>query len=317
MVEIRPWKPGDEDAILALFQDVFGQAMSPEYWRWRFEHHPDGGPLIMLAWDGERLAGHYAVSRAPLMVGGRIQRAALSMTTMTHSDYRGQDLFSRMATALYDELAAQGFVAVLGFPNRMSHVPFRQKLDWIDIEEISTMVLRGDRLRRKPTVDPDVDEIGSIDERVGALARDVASEAGFAGARDTRILRWRVDENPVNEYRRFVLGGGDRAAADAEAYAITKPYGEAGLDLVEFGARDETAAKRMVDHVAALAFEEGIAQINCWCVPGAPHRLVLERAGFAADAPVTYFGGRAFHPLDDDFGDARRWRVSMLDSDLY
>ena len=132
-MRIAPWQPGDETAIIDLFASVFGQQMSPEFWRWRYCDHPSGGPLAVLAWDGDRLAAHYAASHGPLRVNGVPTEAALSMTTMTHSDYRGQGLFERTAETLYATLADMGKAAVWGFPNRMSSVPFRKKLGCVDL----------------------------------------------------------------------------------------------------------------------------------------------------------------------------------------
>ncbi len=46
---IRGYRPGDEAAILELFQESFGNVLSPERWRWRYVDNPCGGPRISLA----------------------------------------------------------------------------------------------------------------------------------------------------------------------------------------------------------------------------------------------------------------------------
>ena len=114
-MELRPYAPGDEVAILRLFERSFGKPLSEAFWRWRFMDDPHGGPLIELAWDGHILAGHYAVSPMTVAIEGERCLASLSMTTMTDPDYRGQGLFGQLATRLYaaaDRARARGRVRV-------------------------------------------------------------------------------------------------------------------------------------------------------------------------------------------------------------
>ena len=53
--DIRTWQPGDEIAILELFEQSYGRELPLQFWNWRFKDHPSGGPLIMLAFDDEKL----------------------------------------------------------------------------------------------------------------------------------------------------------------------------------------------------------------------------------------------------------------------
>jgi len=311
-LDIRPWRPGDETAIIALFETVFARPMTPAFWRWRFLDHPAGGPLIMLAWDGDRLAGHYAASHAPLVVEGKPLAAALSMTTMTHPDYRGRGLFEALGGALYEQLSAQGFAAIWGFPNTLSHLPFRGKLGWFDVCDVATMTLDLTQ-RAAPAADRRVVTVSQTDARFGALSARLARQTPIGGLRDAPTLAWRIDRNPVNRYRLFALEEGDGIVG----YAVTKAYGAAAVDLVELRAEDDAAGKLLLETVIAATAAEGARHLHAWRLSHDAQRLVFERAGFAAGAPVTYFGGRALGPLSAAPDDLRHWRLSMLDSDIY
>ncbi len=311
-LDIRPWRPGDEIAIIALFETVFARPMTPAFWRWRFLDHPAGGPLIMLAWDGDRLAGHYAASHAPLSVEGEALAAALSMTTMTHPDYRGRGLFEALGGALYEQLSAQGFAAVWGFPNTMSHLPFRGKLGWFDVCDVATMTLDLTQ-RAAPAADRRGVTLAQTDARFGALSARLARQTPIGGLRDAPTLAWRIDRNPVNRYRLFALEDGDEIAG----YAVPKAYGAAAADLVELRADGDAAGKLLLEAVIATIASEGVRHLHAWRLPHDAQRLVFERAGFAAGAPVTYFGGRTFGSRCAALDDLRRWRLSMLDSDIY
>lgn len=309
--EIRPWRPGDETAILGLFHAAFQRHMSPDFWRWRFQNHPDGGPLISLAWAGDTLVGHYAASQGPLVINGERRNAALSMTTMTHPDFRGQGLLEATGLALYDSLTAQGYVSVWGFPNTQINVTRQRKLAWVPISDVATLSLpipaNGSHDLADCAITP------TVDARFDRLIQRQANAGTIHGARDGAILTWRLDQNPMHQYTRLVLPDGDEIAG----YAILKRYGGEAADLVELSAESPGAAQALIRAAMAHSAAEGCKSLHTWCMSHDPHRLLLERAGFTAGAPVTYFGGRALAPLGLDYDDARRWRLSMLDSDLY
>lgn len=309
-VEIRPWRPGDEAAILGLFRTVFGREMSPAYWRWRFLDHPAGGPCVMLAWAGDTLAAHYAASRATLSAAGETIPAALSMTTMTHPDWRGRGLLEATARALYATLADEGAAATLGFPNQMVHAARLTRLGWIDVCDAPTMTAD---LARPPAPDPAVVEIPAIDARFDRLAARLAPLTPVGFARDAATLAWRIDANPAQRYTRLVLPEGDEIAG----YALLKPFGAEAMDLVELRAADAAATRALLAASLARAAASGARRLHCWRLCAEPDRPAFERAGFAAGAPVTYFGGCALARPAALFDDPRRWRLAMLDSDLF
>ncbi len=131
---IRDYAEGDERAIIALFEQVFGRTMgaseSAEHWRWEFARNPTSTPTLELVWDGERLVGQYAVSPRRVWFCGAEQLAALSLDTMTHPDYGRQGIFSASAEACYARMGERGFAFVYGFPNANSIHGFEKYLRW-------------------------------------------------------------------------------------------------------------------------------------------------------------------------------------------
>lgn len=307
-MDLRAWQPGDEAAILTLFKIVFGTSMSEDFWRWRYLDHPAGGPLIALAWDGDRLAAHYAACRAPLLVDGAPRSAALSMTTMTHPDYRGQGLFERTASLLYEQMAEEELYAVYGFPNRNSNVPFRRKLDWSAIADIP--VLTRDIHPNETLAQGILIEAPRIDSRFDSIR---PPDGGLQSDHRAELLSWRIDRNPANSYLILTLP----ALEGLDGYVILKPYGKVEFDLVLMAANDERAYPDLIAGSLIAAQARGAQRINCWSLPQDPARIALERAGFQATAPVTYFGGRVLSGDRTDFDDPRRWRIAMIDSDVY
>jgi hypothetical protein len=312
-VELRPYRSGDEEAICKLFELVFGRKLSVEFWRWRYVDHPGGGPYAELAWDGDSLVGHYAASAATLTVNGAPWRAALSMTTMIHSDFRGQRLFERLAERLYERMTGDGVRLVLGFPNANSHRGFVKRLAWKSIYEIPVLTLRiTDRTLPLPLPHA-VEAISSFGEEFDAFWDKIRHSHPLWTWRDKTYLNWRYCRNPMSGYRMACW----REGGQILGFCVTKIYNDEVLDVVELVAREDRVAAGLVSWCVAEGRAHTVARIGTWLPLSAPARLQLESMGFAAEGPVTYFGVRGFGDAPIDLADYRNWAYSMGDSDVY
>lgn len=312
-VTFRPWEPGDEKDICTLFADSFGRPMDPDFWDWRFAQNPLGGPWVELAWDGTRLVGHYAISPLELVHGDTRLLTALSMTTMTHPDYRGQDLFGRLADRLYERLQAAGFACVWGFPNRFSHRLFISRLKWRDIGEIPTLTL--DLKDARVSVPADGAKLVTCRQAPDWLDPMAESEGlGYMRfGRGRALYDWRVFKAHEGAGRAFVLKYGDKDMG----FAALKPYGRRSYDILDFVAVDADAAGMLLALLVDMAKRDNMERLQIWLMLHHPFRGIMERAGFIADAPVTMLGARWFQPVSYDPYDMRLWRLPMIASDVY
>jgi predicted N-acetyltransferase YhbS len=304
-MELRPYIPGDEAAILRLFERSFGKPLSEAFWRWRFLDDPHGDPLIELAWDGDILAGHYAVSPTTIAIEGERRPASLSMTTMTDPDYRGKGLFGQLATRLYERLTELEHAAVFGFPNTSSHRGFIRDLGWEDVHEIP--MLRLDLASAKPLDGEGTRVVTQLDATFDALFERCRRLRPVIGWRDARHLAWRYLAHPTNDYTIVAVPTG---------YAVSKRIGE-DLDIVDLLVVDEDAHQLRALLGGVLAASPGARAVNLWMPLASPLHLELERIGFVPGAPTTYFGVRALAPLSVDLGDVRTWYYTMGDSDVF
>lgn len=312
-IELRPYQPGDEAAIRALFEGVFRRPLSDEFWRWRYRDHPGGGPYAELAWDGDRLAGHYAVAASPLAIDGERHPASLSMTTMIHPDYRGQRLFERSAEQLYERLIAEQHVAVYGFPNPNSHRGFLTRLGWGSIYEIPTLTLAIDPVRHAAPVPQQVGPVAGFDSAFDAHWDRVKGRHRIWTWRDAAYLRWRYDAMPETDY----VAAAWREGGQVEGYAVAKVYAGQSLDLVDLVADDKAVIQGLLAWAVDHARSQGLPGIATWAPVHGAARIPMESMGFRADAPVTYFGCRPFGAAGVDMHDPRNWGFAMSDSDVY
>jgi len=312
---LRPYEPGDEVAILRLFQQSYGKPMPPEFWRWRFQDNPAGGPLIELAWDGDTLAAHYAASPVVVSLVGKPVLTALSMTTMTHPDYRGRGLFTTLANRLYARMAQEGYLMVWGFPNDMSNRGFVRDLAWKDVYEIPMFRLNLSDMPSGPQISSDIVELRDFDKRFDVLWESVRSDHAILVQRDQKYLQWRFRMNPQNRYRAVAYLQSDRTFG----YAVFKRF-ESDLDIVDvLAVRQGSIARDLVMAALDIGRQAGLKCANMWLPMGEALHLELEKLGFQNGVPVTYLGMRVLNsfPADLDGSDSRRWHYAMCDSDVF
>lgn len=309
--ELRSYLPGDEIAICELFQQSYGRQMPLEYWRWRYAENPHGSVWIELAWDGERLAAHYAVSPTRLQVGNEIFPAALSMTTMTHPNYRGRGLFPKLAERLYGRLERAGFCAIFGFPNTLSHRGFNTSLGWRDIYEVPSLILSLENAKASKLIS-NIQIFDSLDARFDRFGEHLR-ERGIQTIRNSETLDWRFLRCPINRYRIAALTDG----GDLRGYAVVKSYESRSLDIVDIQATDSDSGGELLDWAASVAAIEHLPLVSTWVLPNNMLRLEAESRGFQASAPVTYFGARALMETPKSIDQWRNWNLLMAESDVY
>lgn len=313
-VDVRPYEPGDETSILELFQLVFGRPMSMAFWRWRFLENPVKKQFVELAWQDGTLVAHYATSPATVRFNGQDYLAALSMTTMTHSDFRGRGLFGTLAERVYESMAEAGAVLVWGFPNRLSHRGLVRVLQWTDIHEIPTFrraLNEGDPLPPPPNA---VQRLEGPDRLFDALWDELKDRYPVLTRRDRTYLDWRFARHPENDYRFLGYLDKDRL----RGYAVFKDYGDE-VDLVDLLSVSDDVASDLVLGVARYGRERGTTALNLWLNLTLPLHWHLEKWGFENAPPTTYFGGRLLSsdPMLRMAYQYGNWYVTMGDSDVY
>jgi len=314
-LKLHPYREGDEVHILKLFRESFGREMDAKYWAWRYRDNPVGKIMVELAWDGDRLAGHYAVSPVVVTVNGTDCLTALSMTTMTHPEYRGKGLFPALASQLYSRMRDEGYLMVWGFPNNQSHRGFARDLDWKDVHEIPYLRLDLANLSGRLRPIGNVFSMETIDQRVDEILKSAQNPGDVSVKRYGEYLRWRYSANPSNVYRVLGCSGGNQLLG----YIVFKRFEET-MDVVDMlEVRGSGALRDLIHAVVETCREEGLRTLNLWFPLHDPFHLDLEKIGFVNAGPSTYLGGRVLREMqgEKDLFDVRRWYYTMGDSDVY
>ncbi|MDQ3280351.1 MAG: GNAT family N-acetyltransferase [Acidobacteriota bacterium] len=139
-ITVRPYRDGDEAAILELFARSFPHApRSLEHFDWKYRRNPFGNRHISLAFDGDgKLVGHYAGYPVPFRANGKDLVAHQIGDTMTdvavrHLGRGPSSVLGRTALHFYEHFC-EGKVA------------FNYGFNVANIQKFSLRFLRSDRV---------------------------------------------------------------------------------------------------------------------------------------------------------------------------
>jgi GNAT superfamily N-acetyltransferase len=167
-----------------LFEKIWGTRRPPAYQKWLLEDNPAGPPCMALAWDRERLVGHYLIIPVRFFVDDRPVLMGLDIDTMTHPDYRRQGVLKTLASECAGWAAQGGIAFTVGFLGEQSTAPYRKSLPFQEPLDV--------RARARPLVPRVYGTYLSQRFRIPAFSGTLAGHAVtgcLAGANRIRNLR--------------------------------------------------------------------------------------------------------------------------------
>ena len=350
---IRDYREGDEDQILSLRQEVFGDLdpvrLKPETWRWQFRDNPAGKPAWALAEDRDRIVGQYALIPTRFSVQGKETLFALSCDTMIHPDYRRQGLFTALARKVYQRIESEGRIAaVWGFPNESSIPGFTQHLDWrlLTVFPLRVAPLRPLTMLRRllglqkeahnlpiepnwgPVAPLRVDIPGLDMEpinRFGAEYDDLWNRhraiAPVIQIRDAAYLNWRYRGIPGFGYRPFAI----RSSGRLLGYMVIRTLSLMGhffgvlTDIFPFPVRDPLTTQHLFRYARNYCKDQGAEFMTC--LLSRAEAAFFKRAGLKTVPPILnprkWRLGARYAPSDASvLGVPENWYLTYGDTDI-
>jgi hypothetical protein len=338
-LEVRPYAPGDEDALVAIFSSTFHRR-SVEEWRWLFSARPDGRTDIdirVLTTDG-RIVGAVSHIGTDVWVAGERRRLAMGADMMVVPECRGRGGAEMLIRSFRD--SDHGFdmnfgtvnagsrrvtkrhmgTAVLGFVPVWVRIGTRAPGRSATLRALASAPERvlGARLSL-PRPRATVVELDTLGPELDRLAEDSASFATCIRVRDSSYVRWHWAEDPRTPWRlRGVWGEG----GVLRGYAVSgvKAEGAARRGLIaDLVARDPDALRALVLDAYERLIAEGCVAVTCtYRDPRRWAHLAMLRCGFRR---ALRLGPRvACGPLspraDDAITHVRSWYLTTADTDL-
>ncbi|MFN7653041.1 MAG: GNAT family N-acetyltransferase [Cyclobacteriaceae bacterium] len=320
-MEIKSYQIGDEVKIERLFTETFGKKMPTGFWKWRYQCNPFlKDVLIHLMWDEDNLVGHYALSPIEMSYNHRPILTALSMTTMTSPSYSGRGIFKSLAESVYSAAVDKyGIKAVWGFPNANSHYGFIKNLSWSNLGSIPFLSLKiKEEELKHSTVNYTITKIFSSNKAKTLMSNDEPYNIRIN--KTQQYLQWRYLENPAFEYK--ILELEVDSVKDFIVFKIIKSFSIPTFfeaDIVEWGGVKSDSIHEVIKALISYSVLLGtpIKKVNTWLSLFTTQHLVLEKAGFILDSPVTYMGVRTLGDKLPDFHSLKSWEIGMGYSDVF
>lgn len=307
--KVRPMRAGEEAQYLELYNFVFPERMTREYWHWRNVSGPAGRSMIETAWERERLIGAYGLLPLKMRRGGEQIIGALSDAAFTHPEYRYRGVFSALGKSLYIRAREAGIGLVYGFPTEHSRHGFRGGLGWEYVGRYRDLACWSRPARAGVASPADirrVEEAGDDFDRLWAQISSGALRSCTVAARDRRYADWLFFGRPESLQLVFMA----RGEGGPTGYMAVRPGVEAGesyADLVDIAAGDVRSFRDLLWHAAEFFTDTACLRLRL--PEGSPFYSAARSMGFKETGPVYYFGCREA----DGKGCGPGWYYTMAD----
>jgi len=236
--EIREYREGDEEGIVACFNDVFGDAGDDgrssardlASWRWAFADNP-AGRRVFVAEHAGRIVAQCAAWPMRALLDGRETVFGQGVDSMTHPEHRRglkrPGLFVNTAQEFFARYGGVEADAIhYGLPIEQA---FKMGVTFLKYEVVRTQTVLGLAGFEAPDRWPEeVERLDAFDEQLRWLFDRASGEFGAAIVRDAAHAEWRFSR-PGVAYERLGVRDADGIL---RGLAIYRRGHLAGLDDV-------------------------------------------------------------------------------------
>lgn len=334
---VRRYQPGDEQAILDLFNGVFAEnnpnyvPRSLEHWRHIYLANPAGQEILVATDDKGEIIANYSAIPAHCSVDGVRLRSAQAVDTCVRKDWRGSlrknSVFVTIARD-YCEIFGQTNADytneyMWGLPNEQAfgvgtrivgyqpvHCPMPRLFREADEAWVSGLEQAGAGVQVLASDGTDLAELSDL------YARHT-DQVPLGLWKDEAYLAWRYRDWPGNPYRAI------KACRDGQLQAALIYrlgwMGQALVPLVDWIGRgdDRALLAALLAHVGRETLAAGGRRMETWVTPGARQWAPLQALGLTPEhSPFNL----CIMVYSDRFDHARAvssWVVTMGDSDIY
>ncbi len=275
----------DEDAIIDLLQRGMGPGAAPRtraYWRWKHRAAPFGGSYLRVAEADGRIVGLRAFLRWTWWSGRRPVPAVRAVDTVTHPDWRGHGVFTRLTLDLVERVSWDGVAFVYNTPGAAS-LPGYLKMGWVSLGRLTPWMRPFARafrssLRAVTVLRPARDLIAApgLDRLLERLGEE--EDPRFTVRLDRPYLAWRYQPPGLLYHAAWRLEGDDPAAL---VFRIVPRGGRMELRVCEALVPSTTASVRQARRLLADSARAAGADFASLFAPaGTAARRLARGAGF-------------------------------------
>jgi hypothetical protein len=323
---IRPYRSGDEAAILDLFRRVFGVDRSLEHWRWKFQENPAGRTIRLAQTPSGELVGQHAGLPVRVTWGDKTLVFTQIVDVMVDPRFRRglkrPGLFSALVNRFIADCWGPWKVSAgYGFPTPEALRIGGRVAGYTPLHPVVGLVRElGGAGRQRPPWSARLFRIEEVDrygEEIDRLWQRLRPELAVATVRDSRYLNWRYADCPDTHYQ--MLAAFHRLTGTPAGMAILRLWvrQEPVAALVDWLVPSRAVGLALVARCEEIARESGMNRLEAWFPPYSWTYRFFEELGFRA-SPTIYQITALPTSREVSLDWAReRWYYTMGDSDIY
>jgi len=326
--EIRAFRPGDEQAILAAFNRIFARVdptfrpRTIEQWRWLYERNPSGCRIYLaVAEDGRVLAQYAGIPQRVLLDGqpGFFSQSVDSMSDPEFKRLTREPLFVQVGRAFDAGFGGEPpakDTLMWGLPVPVAFRIGKKSLKYELVRQQHKLGAPLERVTPEAT-NLEAEELERLPEELDGLFARFARERRAVAVRDRAQLAWRYEENPHHRYRFGAVRRGGELAGLAVFRRGSFDLVEDGL-LVDWiaGAGDAAVQNALLAWAAATARAEGCERLTTVFPDRAPEWQLFQRLGLRVQATRYFLVAWSFSPRHDLAWMRQHWYYTLGDTDL-
>lgn len=337
-----------DSSSIELYKNCFndnGSNKSKIKLEWQLLKIPFEGRYVNIAVHKEsnKTAGTYAVFPIPFKVGERKVIGSQAIDAITDKNFRGNNLFIKLAKNVYNTASEGGVKLVFGIPNGISVHGHKNKLGWNLLDPLPFMmkpinsryftdkikilkwfpnirIFGKKRLKNSARLVVDNSFNQSVDEIWQMFSKNI--QVGVI--RNLQYLNWRYIEKPLEDYRIVhAYGNQDNEYLGYIIYCVKEKHGGKIGYIMEyvFNPERESEVLDLLVHANNEIVSSGADCILSWCFDHSPNYKNYKKLNFfnlhEKLRPIElHFGTRVF---DDSLASLvykrENWYLSYSDSD--
>jgi hypothetical protein len=324
--DIRPFRPGDEEGILATFNAVFGEndpAFVPRTraeWDWAFARNPAGQRIWVAECEG-KIAAQCAALPYRVLLDGKEASFTQGVDSMVHPEHRR----GLRRPGLYVETAYPFFRQFGGHGADLLHYGWPVEPAWrigrtfLGYEIVRTQIVHArDVEPGEHALPPEVEQLEHFGEDVRALYLRCQVQWGASVIRDERYLDWRFLARPGVRYHVFAVRGADRALRGYAVYRrAERPFPGGGLIMDWLVPEDEPEVGELLREAVLAQARTDRAQAVLAVFPEwTPWNQRFQEWGFRLHTTPYLLIGIVQDPRYDTWWLRENWWVQLAELDV-
>lgn len=340
----------DNEQDLELVKQLFNNNDSPrtlQHLKWQYiDSYSQEGRLVLGGIDPtlvKGLTGIYAVFQNRFISDNQKVTGSQSLDTLVASEARGQGLFNKLASQVYDEAKSRSIAFVYGFPNGNSAHGFFNKLGWVNLDPIPFLVLplRSRYILSKlPIINKvsnllpnitylkkikyqtnfDIVENTPIDSNYDQLWTAFSKKINTGLIRDAKYINWRLSR-PGEDYQNVAILDNKGEMQAICIYSLKKKHGGLIGYIMELIYLDDKLGSIALNKALQNLKDNHCDAVLAWNFNHSPNHAAYKANGFLPlpekIRPIElHFGVRIFNEnLRETLSDRNKWYLSYFDSD--